>query len=291
MSINYSMAKIIIPMITPFKKGELDREAIRSFVSYAYENNFDGLFPGGSTGGFASLSTAEHKAVLKEVAEETTGMELYAGICRNNVNDTIELGKYAMDLGYRNLVSINPYYHKYSEKSTKNYFRILMEALDSDFYVYNNPSLSGSTLTPGTVMELKEQYSGLAGIKDSGNDFEAFMEFLKIKGLKVLQGKDAMLKESIEAGAYGGVCSTANFALNTMIMAKGRPEAVEASKKTKELVNMVSGYEVPAIHNYLFRKLILREGKPAEYMNQPFPDLDPQPGMEKFRRLIFLPED
>ncbi len=283
------MAKIIIPMITPFLNGELDKETLRSFVSYAYENQFDGLFPGGSTGGFASLSTTEHKEVLKEVAEETTGMELYAGICRNNLSETIELGKYAIDLGYRNLVSINPYYHKYSRNSTKNYFKILMESLDSNFYVYNNPSLSGSYLTPNMVSELKEQYSGLAGIKDSGNDFDTFREFLKIRDLKVLQGKDAMLKESIEAGAYGGVCSTANFSLNTSIVAKGRPDAEDASRKTKELVKLVSGYEVPAIHNYLFRKLILGEEAPENYMNAPFVDLEPLPDDEAFRKYSILP--
>lgn len=283
------MAKIIIPMITPFLKGEMDKSAIRSFVSYAYENHFDGLFPGGSTGGFASFSTAEHKELLKEVAEETTGMELYAGICRNNISETIELGKYAIDLGYKSLVAINPYYHKYSVDSTKNFFKILMESLDSDFYVYNNPSLSGSSLTPDMVQELKEQYSGLTGIKDSGNDIATFREFLKIKGLKVFQGKDALLKESVEAGAYGGVCSTANFSLNTAIVAKGNPDADDASKKTKELVKLVSGYEVPAIHNYLFRKLILGEEVPENYMNPPFVDLKPLPDIETFRRYSYLP--
>ncbi len=284
------MAKIIIPMITPFKKGELDRETIRSFVSYAYENQFDGLFPGGSTGGFASLSMAEHREVLKEVSEETAGMELYAGICRNNVAETIELGKYAIDLGYRNLVSINPYYHKYSENSIRSYFGLLMEAFDSDFYVYNNPSLSGYTLAPGMVEELKEQYSGLVGIKDSGNDFSVFREFLKIKGLKVLQGKDAMLKESLEAGAHGGVCSTANFSLNTAMIAKGIPESDEASRRTKELVRLVSGYEVPAIHNFLFRKLILHEENPEGYMNQPFGDIAPPPDTDLFRKFAILPK-
>ncbi len=284
------MAKIIIPMITPFSSEELDKATLRKFISYAFENGFDGLFPGGSTGGFASLSMKQHKNLLSEVIEETTGMELFAGICRNNVEETLELGNYAIDLGYHNIVSINPYYHKYSHESTMNYFSILLEKLDSDFYIYNNPSLSGSELTPEMVSDLKEEHSTLVGMKDSGNNFEIFKEFLRIKGLVVLQGKDAMLKESIEAGAAGGVCSTANFALNTMLIAKGKPQANEASVMTKELVKAVSGYEVPAIHNYLFRKLILGEENPKDYINLPFVDLDPAPEMEKFRKYSFLPE-
>lgn len=283
------MAKIIIPMITPFFRNDLDRETIRKFISYATENSFDGLFPGGSTGGFASLSLEQHKALLSEVVNESTGLDLFAGICRNNLDETIELGKFAMDLGYHNLVSINPFYHKYSVNSTMNYFRILLEKLDSDFYVYNNPSLSGSALTPTMVADLKDEYSGLVGMKDSGNNFEIFKEFLKIKGLKVFQGKDAMLRESIEIGAAGGVCSTANFALNTMLIAKGKPQTNDASIKTVELVKLVSGYEVPAIHNYLFRKLIMKENHPERYVNEPFVDLDPQPDLEAFRKFTFLP--
>lgn len=284
------MAKIIIPMITPFSKGKLDRTTIRKFISYAYENDFDGLFPGGSTGGFASLSLDQHKDLLTEVVNESTGLELFAGICRNNVEETVELGKFAIDLGYHNLVSINPYYHKFSKGSTLNYFQLLLERLDSELFVYNNPSLSGSELTPSMVEELKKEHSNLAGMKDSGDNFETFKEFLSIKDLKVFQGKDAMLKESIEAGAYGGVCSTANFALNTMLIAKDRPEKNEASVKTKELVKTVKNFEVPAIHNYLFRSLILGENSPKNYVNEPFVDLNPTPELDLFRRICFLPQ-
>lgn len=284
------MARIIIPMITPFSKGKIDLSTIRKFISYALENDFDGLFPGGSTGGFASLSLGQHKAVLSEVISESSGLDLFAGICRNNMEETIELGKFAMDLGFHNLVSINPYYHKYSESSTANYYDILLDKLDADFFVYNNPSLSGSALTPGMVSKLREEHSNLAGMKDSGNNFEIFKEFLSIKGLKVFQGKDAVLKESIEEGAAGGVCSTANFALNTMIVAKGKSQSAEASVKTKELVKLVSRYEVPAIHNYLFRKLVLGENQPRHYVNEPFVDLDPLPDLEEFRKYSIVPK-
>lgn len=287
---NYSMASIIIPMITPFHKGSLDKATIRKFISYASENRFDGLFPGGSTGGFASLSLSQHKELLTEVINESTGMELFAGICRNNVEETVELGKFAMDLGYHNIVSINPYYHKYSADSTSRFYTVLLESLESDFFAYNNPPLSGSALTPAMISSLKEQYSNLAGIKDSGNNIEIFREFLEIKGLKVFQGKDTLLKESIEAGAIGGVCSTANFSLNTKIVAKGKTGMEEASRNTKDLVKLVSEYEVPAIHNYLFRSLILGEEKPQNYMNEPFVDLDPLPDLDSFRKYSFLPE-
>lgn len=284
------MPEIVIPMITPFSRGEFDVATLKEFVSYAHENRFDGLFPGGSTGGFASFSLSLHKRLLKEVVEESTGMNLFAGICRNNVEETIELGRYAMDLGYHNLVGINPFYHKYSERSTENFFDLVLDALDADFYIYNNPSLSGSTLSPALVRRLKEKHENMVGMKDSGNDINVFREYLKIPGLRVYQGKDALLAESIDAGAVGGVCSTANFALNTLLITRDSPEKNELSRKTGELVKLVGKYEVPAIHNYLFRKLILGEESPSQYVNPPFVDLASIPDLEAFRSLSTLPE-
>lgn len=283
------MPEIIIPMITPFSRGEIDISVLKKFISFAHDNRFDGLFPGGSTGGVASLSMGQHKKLLQEVIEESTGLNLFAGICRNNTEETVEIGKYALDLGYHNLVGINPYYHKYSERSIENFFDILLNELDSDFFVYNNPSLTGATLSPGLVGRLKERHSNLVGMKDSGNDISVFKEYLKIPGLRVYQGKDALLAESIDAGAVGGVCSTANFALNTLQITRNSPEKSELSLKTKELVKLVGGYEVPAIHNYLFRKLILKEEKPAHYMNPPFVDLAPLPDLAPFKALSVLP--
>lgn len=284
------MPDIIIPMITPFSKGEPDLSTLKKFISFAYDNKFDGLFPGGSTGGFASLSVKQHKQLLREVIDESTGLNLFAGICRNNMEETLEMGRYALDLGYHNLVGINPFYHKYSEKSTENFFDILLTELDSDFFVYNNPSLSGSSLSPALVARLKEKHSNMVGMKDSGNDMDNFREYLKIPGLKVYQGKDALLAESLEAGAHGGVCSTANFALNTLLITRNVAEKDEISRKTKELVKLVGKYEVPAIHNYLFRKLVLKEDNPVDYVNPPFVELSPLPDLDAFKSLSILPQ-
>lgn len=283
------MAEIIIPMITPFRDGQLDAATLRDFVSYAKDNRFDGLFPGGSTGGFASLSHEQHRTLLSEVIEESTGMNLFAGICRNSVDDTVEMGKAALDMGYHNLVCINPFYHKYSERSVENFFDMVFSSLDADMYIYNNPSLSGFRLSPDLVSRLRERHPNLVGMKDSGNDFQLFREFLKIEGLKVYQGKDAMLLESLSEGAHGGVCSTANFSLNTSLIAHGNGDLRAISGKTGELVNLVSRYEVPAIHNYLFRRLIMGEEEPHSYMNPPFTDLQSVPDLAKFRENSILP--
>lgn len=281
-------ASLIIPMITPFKDNHLDRKALNRFVEYAKANRYDGLFAGGSTGGFASLSFEQHQQFLEWVMEAAQGMELYAGITRSSIIETLHMGKIASDLGYSNLVAINPFYHRYSQDSVYRFFDSILDAFDADVYAYNNPGLSGTEILPETIRKLKENHENLIGLKDSGADMAKFREFLKIRGLKVFQGKDALLLDSIREGAHGGVCMSSNFCLNTLKIARGSHDAERISEITGELVKLVTSYETPTIHNYLFRKYIAGESKPKNYMNMPFADLKELPPDEKLRALMIL---
>ncbi len=281
-------ASLIIPMITPFRDNHLDRSALDMFLEYARRNRFDGLFAGGSTGGFASLSFEQHQKLLEWVIEDSQGIDLYAGITRSSLIETLHMGKIASDLGYGNLVAINPFYHKYSQESIYRFFDSILDAFDTNVFAYNNPGLSGTEIQPDTIMKLRDSHENLAGLKDSGADMKKFREFLKIKGLKVFQGKDALLLDSIREGAAGGVCMSSNFCLNTLRIAKGSPESERICQMTKEIVDLVTSYETPTIHNYLFRKYIAGEKEPRNYMNMPFADLKETPPEKKLRELMIL---
>ncbi len=269
--------KIIIPMITPHRRNALDLEGLRSLIGYAQENHFDGLFAASSTGGCASISYGKHFRVLRAVANSASGIKLFANISRNDQEETLEMLKDAEDLGYENFVCINPYYHKYSESSLRRYFSSLAEATQGKLYLYNNPPLTGNTVTPALVASLRGEYSNIAGIKDSGGDLDAFSQFLKIEGIEVYQGKDHLLQESLKMGARGGVCSTSNFSLNTLHVAHDSGDTTEFTKRIEKVTEFMKRSEVPAFHNYMFRLFVLKEETPSNYMNHPFGDLQDPP--------------
>ena len=281
--------KLIIPMITPFKNNHLDKECLQAFLDYAKSNGFDGLFAASSTGGYASLSFEQHQEFLKWVIEMNPGMELYAGITRGSLVESIHIGTIADDLGYGKLVAINPFYHKYSQQSIIRFYDSILDAFDLDVYAYNNPPLSGNEIAPETIAAIREQHDNLVGLKDSGNNMDKFQEFLKIPKLEVFQGKDALLHESMKMGAYGGVCSSANYCLNTLRIAKGVPDSPEISEKTSRLLKLVSKYETPGIQNYLFRTRILGQKNPKDYVNQPFGDIIEPPSEDEISGLLVLP--
>lgn len=270
-------AKIVIPMITPHKNGSLDTDALDGLIHYAVSNRFDGLFAASSTGGCASLSYREHLGVLREVIERAGETELFANISRNSLGDSLDMMKDAEDLGYRKGVIINPYYHRYSQASIERYFGDIASNAGMEIYLYNNPALSGLTITPETVRKLASEYSGIAGIKDSGGDLDRFREFLDIRGLKVYQGKDHLLRESIGMGAYGGVCSTSNFSANTLHVAHDQGNTSRFAQNIYRVTEVMKMHEVPAFHNYMFRRFVLCEDHPVQYMNRPFGDLESPP--------------
>lgn len=269
--------KIIIPALTPFRTQQIDPEAVEVMTEYAKKNRFDGLFAGSSTGGVAALSYKKHKEVLKIYMDKISGdVTPLAGISRNDLDETTSLGREAVDFGYKTIVLINPYYHNYSDKTFLSYFGSVLENVDADFYLYNNPGLTGRNLKPEVVSMLHDKYPNVKGVKESSGDLDTFSKFLAIKGLEVFQGKDILLHYSMKMGATGGICSSANFSLNTLKIAKGTPDAGESAEKIKELMKIVSAYENPVIHNYLFRKYIIGE-TPSGYMRRPYSDLDSVP--------------
>lgn len=272
-----NQGKIIIPAITPFRDQQIDPNAVEVMAEYARKSGFDGLFAGSSTGGVAALSYKKHKEVLKTYIDKISGnVTPLAGISRNDLDETTSLGREAVDYGYRTIVLINPYYHNYSDKTIINYFSSVLENVDADFYLYNNPGLSGRNLKPEVISALHDKYPNVKGVKESSGDLGNFSKFLAIKGLDVFQGKDTLLYDSMKMGAAGGICSSANFSINTLRIAKGFPDATESAAKTEDLMKIVSSYENPVIHNYLFRKYIVGE-IPTGYMRKPYSDLDSVP--------------
>ncbi|MCL4438250.1 MAG: dihydrodipicolinate synthase family protein [Candidatus Thermoplasmatota archaeon] len=284
------MAKLVIPCVTPFRNGVFDLKSFRKLMKYASDNDFDGVFVLGSTGGFAALDFRLHRKIIKLVADEIPDkMEKYAGISRSDLPETLELAREAEKAGFQRMVAINPFYHRYSEASLVRFFSRIASSIRGDLYLYNNPALSGHSLSAKLVEKMMKQYDTIKGIKDSSGNLEHFRELLGIRGLEVFQGKDSLLADSLKLGATGGVCSSSNFCLNTLNIAKGRSEGYTSSMKLSKLMDIISRYDIPSVHNYLFRRLLLGEKEPSNYMPEPFLDLQNPPEPEEISEYLELP--
>ena len=70
--------------------------------------------------------------------KETVGddVNLIAQIGSLDLNETIELGKYATELGYDALSAVTPFYYPFSFEEIKQYYFDIIEATQNNMIIY-----------------------------------------------------------------------------------------------------------------------------------------------------------
>ncbi|MGH7856844.1 MAG: dihydrodipicolinate synthase family protein, partial [Candidatus Binatia bacterium] len=101
----------LVPLITPFRDGLLDRDGLERVVEHVLAGGSDGLIPCGTTGESATLTHAEHEDVIRwtiEIARKR--VPVIAGTGSNSTAEAIRLTKAAKDAGADGALLISPYY-------------------------------------------------------------------------------------------------------------------------------------------------------------------------------------
>ena len=73
-------------------------------------------------------------------------MKLIAQVGSLDLNEAIELGKYATNLGYDALSAVTPFYYPFSFEEIKQYYFDIIEATQNKMIIYAIPDLTGVIL-------------------------------------------------------------------------------------------------------------------------------------------------
>src|SRR5262245_31170645 len=104
---------VITALVTPFRDGKLDEEALRKLVDEQIAAGIDGLVPVGTTGESPTLDFDEHIRVIKVVVEQSKKrVPIIAGTGGNSTKEAIELSQAAKKVGADGLLQVTPYYNK-----------------------------------------------------------------------------------------------------------------------------------------------------------------------------------
>lgn len=207
---------VIVAMLTPFKDNyELNVEALRDFTEWLVGCGVHGLFPCGSIGEAPKMSMEERKLVMKTVVDSApSDVPVIPGAGFPDHVRTIELLKYAKDVGCAGALVVPPYYCAPSEETLLDYYKTVAEAVpDLPLVLYNIPQFVGYRLTPSLLSRCAE-VPNIVGLKDSGGDFMTFNQLINTLGDKfiVLQGFDSLLYPSLLVGSPGGFVGGASVA-------------------------------------------------------------------------------
>ena len=131
--------------VTPFTKGDIDEEVLRSIIDIIIEDGADGLVPTGATGEFPYLLHEERKKVQEIVLDQANGrVPVIAGTGATNTKEALILTKYAKDIGCDGVMLSHPILLRATDDQTYSYYEKIATSVDIPIVMYNNPNLGQS---------------------------------------------------------------------------------------------------------------------------------------------------
>lgn len=200
-------------LVSFHEDGSVNEEGTRQIVRHNIDKmKIDGLYVGGSTGENFMLNTEEKKQIFKLAMEESGHqIKMIAQVGSLNVYESIELAKYATDLGYDAISAVTPFYYKFSFAEIKEYYNKILEQVDNKMIIYSIPFLTGVNMDIGQFGELFENEK-IIGVKFTAGDFFLLERMRKAFPDKLLfAGFDEMMLPAAVIGIDGAIGSTFNI--------------------------------------------------------------------------------
>ena len=200
-------------LLVPFdENGQVKEEGLKQIAKNAIEvEQLDGLYVNGSSGENFLISKEQKKQIFKVVKEAVgNDVKLIAQVGSLDLNEAIELGKYATNLGYDALSAVTPFYYPFSFEEIKQYYFDIIEATQNKMIIYAIPDLTGVNISINQFEELFNNEK-IVGVKYTAPNFFLLERIRKAFPDKlILSGFDEMLVQAVISGVDGAIGSTYN---------------------------------------------------------------------------------
>lgn len=205
---------VITALVTPFRNGTLDEEALRCLVDEQIAAGIDGLVPVGTTGESPTVTNDEHIRVMKVVVEQTKKrVPVIAGTGANATREAIDLSRAAKEIGADGMLQVTPYYNKPTQDGLYRHFKAIIDEVPLPTVVYNVPGRTGCDLLPDTIARLCD-IPLVVAVKEATGSAQRAAQIISRVGdrLAVLSGDDATAFPLYALGAKGVISVSSNVA-------------------------------------------------------------------------------
>lgn len=202
----------IVALITPFKGGEVDYQALENLIEFHINNHTDAILVCGTTGESPTLTFEEHEKVIEEAVRIARGrIKVIAGTGANATHEAIELSTHAQRVGADACLLVVPYYNKPTQEGLYRHFKAIAEEVSIPIILYNIPSRTGVEIAPETIYRLAKEHENIIGSKESTPNMDRISELKRLLGnnFTILSGDDSLTLPMMALGAKG-VISVAN---------------------------------------------------------------------------------
>ncbi len=250
-----------LPLVTPFRNGELDETSLRRLVRHYAGAPVDGLILAATSGEGLTLGMAELERLVALVRAEIAASRRYLPVClglsgsstRKMLDMLDETAAWPID-GY---LIASPYYSRPSQRGLLQHFTALADHASWPIVLYNIPYRTAVNLANETLLRLAE-HPNIVGLKDCGADRAQSLELLRLRpaGFRVLTGEDAQYYEALGDGADGAILlsahiETATFASVRTHLKQGNRDAARACwESVSDLTRLLFTEPSPAPAKY-----------------------------------------
>lgn len=262
--------KIFTPTLTIFDdNGNIDDEGNKKLIEYLIDGGVDGLVPLGSSGEFTQMTLDEKKHLIKLYVDTVDNrVELIPGTNSMNIEECIELGNFAIDLGVKGVLILPPYYYGISQDEAYDYFDKLAEEIHGNIYIYNFVARTGFDISGETAHKLAMKHKNIKGVKDSTASLSHTKEIiLKVlpdrPDFEVFSGFDDHFIPNIVAGGAGCIAAISNFEpklWSDWVDAMNNKDFDKVFEIGRIIDNLMPLYNVQSNFQLLFKKFLQEKG-------------------------------
>ena len=210
-------AGLSVAIITPFRDGQIDFDALERQVEFQIEAGTVCLCPVGTTGESPTLPHSEHEQVIGAVVEAAAGrIKVMPGTGSNSTDEALRLTRWAAKSGADAALVVAPYYNKPTQEGLYQHFKVLAEAVDIPICVYNIPGRTGKNIEPETIIRLAE-LPGIAMVKEATGSMDQASQIVCNTDLTVLSGDDSLTLPLLALGGRGVISVVGNIVPKDMI--------------------------------------------------------------------------
>jgi 4-hydroxy-tetrahydrodipicolinate synthase len=205
-----SIEGIWVPIVTPFRNGQVDFPALKRLAAELIEAGISGLIACGTTGEPATLSDEEQLAVLDAVLEAAPAGRVAMGLSDNNQATALERVKRIGERPVAGVLVPAPCYTRPSQAGVIAYFHAIADASSAPIIVYNIPYRTGVTMELATLRAIAE-HERVTALKDCGGDPGLTMQLIADGKLAVMAGEDQLALSTLCLGGAGAIAAAAHI--------------------------------------------------------------------------------
>ena len=198
-------------LVTPFRNGQIDTDALNRLVDEQVAAGVAGIVPVGTTGESPTLTYEEHEQVIRLVVARAQGKcQIIAGTGANCTREAIEMTKRAKEDGADATLQVTPYYNKPTQEGLYRHFSEVADKGGLPVVLYNVPGRAGVPIAETTVARLSKNPM-IAAIKEAGGSVDRVSAIKDLCDITILSGDDSLTLPMMAVGAEGIISVASNI--------------------------------------------------------------------------------